>query len=254
MRIGLVQTSGIGDIIIALPIADYFLSRGDDVYWPIDRELVPAFSRVEPRVHFLPIYREVRDRIHAVEAPVEALKLNGCQRIVSLYSAMVPTVQGNPSNTGLSVGPLARSLKFDEYKYAVAGVPFRRKWELKLVRDRERERQLEASLGITRPYICVHSQGSQYAADFEFPSEWQERFQRVDVKPVTDSIFDWLEVLEGASKLVLVDSCFANLVEQMGFAGVEKYLMLRSEMAFTPVYASGWRFMWMTPSERSGQD
>jgi len=40
MQIGLIQTRGIGDIIIALPIADFFTAKGYKVTWPIDAEEV----------------------------------------------------------------------------------------------------------------------------------------------------------------------------------------------------------------------
>ena len=37
---------------------------------------------------------------------------------------------------------VSNSVKFDEYKYAIAQVPFHEKWNLKLVRNAERERVL----------------------------------------------------------------------------------------------------------------
>ena len=53
-----------------------------------------------------------------------------------------------------------QSLKFDEYKYAMTGVPFQEKWKLRIKRDAEREEALFQSLEITRPYVLVHDTGS----------------------------------------------------------------------------------------------
>jgi hypothetical protein len=54
-RIGFIQTRGIGDIIIALPIADAFIEQGCEVYWPIDAAFVSAFAAAKPEVRFLPV-------------------------------------------------------------------------------------------------------------------------------------------------------------------------------------------------------
>jgi hypothetical protein len=63
---------------------------------------------------------------------------------------------------------------------------------------------------------------------------------------LTDDPFDWLMTLAIASKLVLIDSCFSNLVEQMNLPK-EKYLIARSAIRFTPVYKNGWQFTFVDP-------
>lgn len=95
MRIGLVQTRGIGDIIIALPIAQSFVNDGHEVFWPIDSRFVSSFQAAA--------LREV-----------------------------------------------------------ARGLPI------------------------------------------------------VEIRSLTDSVFDWLRVIERASCLLMIDSCYANLVEQLG--------------------------------------
>ncbi len=55
----------------------------------------------------------------------------------------------------------------------------------------------------------------------------------------TDNPFDWLTMLECADKLVLVDSLYTNLVEQLNLPNT-KTPLLRSRVAYTPVFKNGW--------------
>src|SRR5262249_43239180 len=55
MQIGLIQTRGIGDIIIALPIAKHLVDQGHTVVWPIYAPYVRPFQEAAPYVEFLPL-------------------------------------------------------------------------------------------------------------------------------------------------------------------------------------------------------
>ena len=74
------------------------------------------------------------------------------------------------------------------------------------------------------------------------PQHCAENFQIVEITTLTDSPFDWIYTIEHASKLLMIDSCFANLTEQLNIP-VEKYLILRSGTGETPVYRNGWKFI-----------
>jgi len=245
-RIGLIQTRAIGDIIIALPIADYFIDRGDEVYWPIDGAYLRSFQEVKPEIHFISV--EPRGEI-MYQTPLAQLRQLRCDRIISLYNALADCAIVNQEGRTIfrqkavvDPGPLAGHMKFDEYKYAAAGVPFAKKWDLRLSRNMPREMELHERLSITRPYICRHVRGSNFCADFEIPADWQRDFQIIDITELTDSPFDWIYTLEHASKLLLIDSCFANLVEQLNLP-VEKYLALRNPVTYTPVMRNQWTFI-----------
>ena len=238
-RIGLIQTRGIGDIIIALPIAQEFLDRGDEVHWPIDRRFFSAFQAAEPAVHFIPVDppaddSEAAEQPYLYDMPLRLLKDLRCDTIFTLYSF----------RRGFAVASeaLAASLKFDEYKYAIAGVPFSRKWTLRLTRNLERERALHDSLNVRQPYVCVHSEGSNIHATIQPNPQWLAGRAVVSIRPLTDNPFDWLSTLEGADHLLLLDSCFSNLVEQLNLPN-PKSLVLRSPMRFTPVMKNGWTFI-----------
>ena len=231
-KLGLIQSGSIGDIIIGLPIADYYIERGVQVFWPIHEKFVAAFRAVAPQVNFIPIPATAPDP--DLDTPAELLRAAGCEQIVVLYSFLVGRKR--------DYDWYSYSLKFDEYKYAVAAVPFARKWTLNLRRDAEREQSLHRRLNITGPYICAHLSGSDVQVDYQLPPEFTGGHKVVMIEPLTDSPFDWIYTLEHASKLLLLDSCFANLVEQLNLPN-EKYLVLRSKIHLTPVYKNGWRFL-----------
>jgi hypothetical protein len=238
-RIGLVQTRGIGDIIIALPIAAEFARRGDAVLWPVDARFLEYLKPAAPFVDFIPVppLQDQDPLDYLLHVPNAELRARRCDVIHVLYNAL-----GKDEDARLQNIKYAQHLKFDEYKYAVTGVPFDEKWKLKIVRDPAREARLFESLGIRRPYVCVHRQGSKGAAQVALPAEWERDFQIVEVGERSASPFDWIATLERADKLVLIDSCFSNLVEQLNLPN-EKYLILRTPGPFTPVLKNGWNFL-----------
>jgi hypothetical protein len=228
-KLGLIQSRGLGDIIIALPIAKYFHDRGWHVVWPIDQRFLPSFAPAVDYVEFIPL--EFTASIEGfLLTPMRLLKAAGCERIIPLYSHL--------TNTSVANADLARSLKFDEYKYAIAGVPFREKWNLNIKRNPEREQRLFDQVVRSPRYAVRQLEGSNCRVRFDTP-ETPETDQTIDITPLTNNIFDWLLVLERATSLVLIDSCYANLVEQLGLP-VRKTFILRSPTPFTPVLCGAW--------------
>jgi predicted O-linked N-acetylglucosamine transferase (SPINDLY family) len=242
-KIGIIQTRGIGDILIALPIADYFIQQGLEVCWPVDEHYLPMFRRARPEVQFFGV---ARNDDYFLPAPQRILEEQGCTRTFVLYSYLNPA-----SGAGYDNLPLARYFKFDEYKYAVAGVPFERKWKLRIQRDMDRELALHGKLNISKKYVCRHSIAEPAVAESVLLRQWGEQFQIIDIAPLTDNVFDWIYTLEHAQKLLMVDSCFANLVEQLNL-GVEKYLVLRTPGFWTPVFRNEWKFV--LPTQKAAQE
>jgi len=239
MRIGLVQTRGIGDIIIALPIASYLINRGHEIFWPIDGRFLQSFADAAPQIHFRPVTpRGNGDRAPAsffVDEPLAILKSEGCDVTLPLYSYF--------SRAGVVVNPaLAAHLKFDEYKYAVAGVPFAEKWRLEIRRNADRERALYDRMVPSEPYACLHLEASDIAISTDAVKALTGGLPVVRISPQTEIIFDWLLVIEKASHLIMLDSCYSNIVEQLGFKN-QKHLLLRSPRELTPVYKNGWTFV-----------
>ncbi len=242
-KIGLIQTRGIGDIIIALPIADHYQELGFDVYWPIDHRFYEMFSRVRPLINFLPVPGRQEDgRDFFLMNPLRLLQEKGCGKTIILYSYI--------SGLNICDTRLAHALKFDEYKYAIARVPFSKKWDLKLERDLGREEALFSRLGIERDFALIHETGSDIKIPLPIPPDVTRDFQLVYMDDLTDSPFDWLLAIERASRLIMLDSCFSNIVEQLNI-DTKKRLVLRSDTHFTPVYRNGWEFGFIDPADVS---
>ena len=235
MKIGLIQTQSIGDIVIALPIAAWYADRGHTVFWPVNELYLEFLVSAAPYVIFIPISATPGQDLdnYFYHDPMAILLQHGCDRVF--------TLDRNYSRKDVRNLALAVPLKFDEYKYAVAGVPFSEKWKLRLERDKGRELALHAMLNLTREYICVHSTGSDYFVPVTLPEAWSTRYQIVEITSLTDNPFDWLFTIENAAKRVLLDSSFANLTDQMNIR--DNYLILRSSIGLTPVLKNNWKFL-----------
>jgi len=234
-RIGLIQSRGLGDIIIALPIAKYFCDRGFDVYWPIDRRFLPSFNEAVPYARFLPLEPPTKDGAipYFLDTPLAMLRELGCETIHVLYSALGDIHQVVDQG-------LALFLSFDRYKYAIAGVPFREKWNLSIVRNHARERALFDRLVRQENYVVCQFESAGFKVPFKM--DIPEGTQVIHTHEATDSLFDWLLILERASMLILIDSCFANLVEQLGISAKRKLFLPRSPHAFTPIFTGDWEY------------
>lgn len=235
MKIGLIQTRGLGDILIALPIASYFVDQGHEIYWPIDSRFIKHFEKTFPNVNFLKVNVEeiVENTLeYFYSEPHRILKEINCDEIFNLYSYL--------SGQEISNTRYSESLNFDAYKYAVCGVPFDEKWKLSPVRSMERELDLFKNLGLNKneDYIAIHEEGSNFKTDF---TELVRNLdlKKVYIEPKTDCLFDWLTVIENAKMIICIDSVFSNLIEQMNLVNT-KILYLRSRVNFTPVFRNKW--------------
>ena len=233
MKIGLIQTRGIGDIIIALPIARYFADQGHTVVWPIYAPHARPFQEAAPYVEFLPLAGEEGDWMLPI--PLASLQARGCDRILPLASY----IGGHPEL--LARPDLAEVLRFDQYKYAVAGVPFREKWNLQIVRNRAREEALFARVVREKDFVVCHLSGSHFRANLDVVAMAGGR-QVIEIADLTDNFFDWTLVIERASSRIMIDSCFANLTDQLGIPG-HKVFLVRSAAQFTPVLLGDWVYL-----------
>ena len=233
MKRGIIQSRGLGDIIIALPIAHYYYTEyGDEIYWPICQEFIAHFERHVPWVTWLPCTDKTG--LFFYEEPMRLLADVGVEDTVYLYQYL-------SSQPELTDPQLFSILKFDQYKYWTAGVPFLRKWRLKecILRDLEAEDKLLASLDIVGDYCVLHRSGSD--CTWEGDLHWLENIKVIDIdQHPTRSIFDWISVLEGASVFIGIDSVMANLVDSMNLDIEEKYWIRRSGWDLTPVLGGSW--------------
>lgn len=232
-RLGIIQSRGLGDLIIALPIARWYADQGWDIHWPICEEFYPSMKQGAPWVKWIPIPADTGAFFYDV--PMQRLKNFKCDEIICLYQAL--------TGHKFHEEKYFQHTKFDQYKYIKAEVPFNEKWNLAqcITRDPQREQALYDRLVTNPNYVVVHLEGSDHTATWD-PAMVPEGWQTLYITPETDSIFDWLKILEGAQSLVMVDSVFANLVDQLAI-GDDRYFIARSHIGLTPVQGQHWTWL-----------
>lgn len=235
MKRGIIQSRGLGDIVIALPIAKHYHDQGEEIIWPICKEFHSSFKDAAPWVTWVPMETDERGAFF-LETPLRILTDMDVDVDESLY-----LYQYLNSRPDLTDPELFNILKFDQYKYWVSGVPFKKKWNLRecITRDYERESALKDKLKIDGPYALTHLKGSSFQADIEV--SWLDpavRIINIDDN-LTDSIFDWLGLIEGMTAFVGIDSVFANLIDSWG-VDADLYWIRRSSWDLTPVLGSEW--------------
>ena len=238
-RIGLIQPGGIGDIIITMPIGKYYVENGYDVFYPIDKRYMDSFQQAAPYINFIPL-EATKTISDVILIPREILEKLNCIRIINLLSYM------NVNSELIESLPLSEYLKFDQYKYAISGVPFINKWKLEIFRDEIREMRLCELLGVdlTGAYCIAHLEGSNIKVEESQIKDLSQGLKVISITNITSNIFDWLTLIENADKILMIDSCFANLTDQLNIQ-IDKTLILRSPMAFTPVFGSKWNYAYI---------
>jgi hypothetical protein len=214
-KLGIIQPGKIGDIIICLPIAKWYSDRGYKVVWPIDNSIINNFIGYVDYVEFLPatfdcnLARQLCHNEH-------------CNTIIDL-SFTIPNANIFNTNNYLNQNSVD-AVEFDQYKYRIANVPFEEKWNLQLNRNKDRESELVKRVVYQKDYVVVQWNGSDCRREASFDNP--NNYQILEISPLTNSVFDWIYILENAKFLVLIDSSVANLVEQLGLKN-KKYLLTR---------------------------
>lgn len=241
---GIIQSRGLGDIIIALPIARHYFDQGDEIVWPICREFYSSVKDHVRWVNWVPIDTDPEGRFF-LETPLSVFREWGVDPDEALYLYQYLNVMPE-----LTDPEFFNILKFDQYKYQVAGVPFRKKWDLgrSITRSNEGELALKdrlSSLGLLDgDYVVAHLTGSSARVDTSIITWFDPAVQIINVDLyLTDSIFDWIGVIERARAVVCLDSAFANMIDQLGINGPELYWIRRSAWDLTPVLGEAWAFV-----------
>lgn len=245
-KLGIIQSRGLGDIVIALPIAHSYYQEGYDIYWPVCTEFVSHFVDSIPWVKWIAV--ETDNGSFFYDQPMRILREQGVDQALCLYQALT----GHPE---FSSRPEFQITKFDQVKYHAAGVPFINKWRLNecITRNVQREQQLIKLLqdGLDfdpdQPYVVLHLEGSDHRAEYD-PAWIPDNMQIIEVDSLTDCVFDWLTVLEKAHAIVAVDSIVSNLVDQLKITEtVDCYFIPRSHIHLTPVLGGSWTVLDPSP-------
>jgi len=235
MKIGIIQSRGLGDLIIALPIARNYYDEGAEVYWPICEEFMSTMTKCAPWVNWIPLKTDQHGSFFYFHA-YGNLKYRELDEIVCLYQFLSNMPE-------LSDPVLFPILKFDQYKYARVGMALKDKLRLPecITRDPAAESLLKEQVVTRDRYIVVHLQGSNAKAQLDF-SDIDPAVQVVEIREgFTDNAVDWLAVIEGAESLYMIDSFYSNLVDAYDLCR-DKWFIPRSKMDLTPVLLSDWRY------------
>lgn len=198
--LGIIQPGRIGDIIIVLPIAKWYYDRGYKVLWPVCSEYFPLFDYIN--------YAEPED-------------IGG--NISESYNKSKEFLVGKRVDKILDLGIgfgreekdwIESGLHFNEWKYKEAGVPLKERFNLQICRDFVKENQLweyvEDLYNLDgRGYSVIHDSGTKGPFKFSKKGVKVENFSGY-------TVFDWIGIIEKANHLYCVDSCVANLADQLG--------------------------------------
>lgn len=239
-RLGIIQSRGLGDLVIALPIARYYQEQGYEIYWPICEPFWPSMKSAAPWVNWIPIPVDAQGAFFAHE-PLKRLNNLGVKENLWLYQYL----SSNPERTNPDWYAM---MKFDQYKYAAAGVPFKHKWLLNncITRNSQREGELFDRL-VKKPdnYWVIQQQASDVVYEFD-TSAIDPQAQIIEIKELTDTIWDWLKILEHCQGMILIDSVFANIVDQLDLnPEADRYFMRKWNRSVdgNPVFLNEWTYL-----------
>ena len=241
---GIIQSRGLGDIIIALPIARHYFDQGDEIVWPVCEEFYSSVKDHVRWVNWVSIPADPEGKFF-LETPLSVFRDWGVDPDESLY--LYQFLNTVPE---LTDPEMFNILKFDQYKYQTAGVPFKKKWDLGRCVARSNEGELALQDRLKRDglldgrYAVVHLTGSSARVDQSIVNWFDPAVTIINVDLYkTSSIFDWIGVLERAEAIVCLDSAVANMVDQLGINGPELYWIRRSAWDLTPVLGEAWKFV-----------
>lgn len=215
-KLGIILPGKIGDIIICLPIAKHYYDNGYDIYWPIYNELINNFKDYINYVNFIPTYSP--DRI------TESFNLVNKHNCEVLDLSFTSPGSWHNENTKHYLSQKDRS--FDEFRYFLANVDFQKKWTLSIERKFEREEALYFNL-VKKSRFCLiqkHSSDSKIEKDID-DSNYEG--QIIEIKPYSQSVFDWIGIIEKSERILLIESCFTNLIDQLGIKNNKQILVMK---------------------------
>ena len=93
-KIGICQSRGLGDLVIALPIAKYYADQGHEIYWPICEPFWSSVKDVAPWVKWIPIPVDSNGDFFYTE-PMKRLKAFGVTESPSPLMSILELTSSN---------------------------------------------------------------------------------------------------------------------------------------------------------------
>lgn len=214
----IIQQGRVGDILICLPIAKHFSEQNIMVYWLCNKEYHNLFRGID---YATPITQPIKTS-HVLD--------------LSFGWGGTP-VQGWWDRHQKDF------FSFVEAKYHLAGVNLQKRWNLEWRRDFGREIALYDRLVPESKDGYILTQEDTHLGQFitcSFPNQ-------IKLHQVEDfSIFDWYEIIRGASEIHCIDSALSNFIEACPeFWGIKKHIYLRarekdSDYFLRSIYRNNW--------------
>jgi len=227
-QIGIIQPGRLGDLIICLPIANHYNSKGYYVHWPVFKQFVGMFKEAAPHINFIPVSDNVWT---CVPEAFEVLKQLNVKKVLDIAA----TFPGSKcTEEYVTLGDGFGEEKFDEFKYRKSKVPFSNKWELIYNRNLDKEQEVFNQYVKQEKYDVVGLKHSKGEANVQVLS----KNQVININE-NHSIFHWRKILEGAENIVLVDSAMANFVEQLNLPNNK--ILVQKPGQPTPTIKNEWR-------------
>ena len=244
---GIIQSRGLGDILIALPIARHYFEQGETIVWPVCEEFLPAVQPYVDWIQWVGIPTDPQGDFF-LKTPLQVFKSWGVNSESALYLYQYLNVVPELTNP-----EFYNILKFDQYKYQTAGVPLIKKWDLGRCISRSNTRELaladrlSQTFDLRKPYAVVHLTGSSARVDESIVREFIDpavQIINIDLYLNKDSSpFDWIGIIERATAFVGLDSVYANMVDQLRINAPELHWIRRSSWDLTPVLGEAWKFV-----------
>ena len=214
--IALIQLRDSADIITVIPVAKHYYDLGFEIYFPISPTIIAQFRNSVNYISWisLPFGCNLEETIKYIYTALNELK---CDYIIWLNEE-----RGFEYN---NFRHISNALKFDEFQYWIAGVPFEKKWNLVLNRNREREDALYDKIVNSDQFLVV------YIDEAEFNNlnitKIYKQHQIIKIENQTDNKFDWLKIIENAKHLILKEGFYSNLVEQLNLFNSKNLILSR---------------------------
>ncbi len=225
----IVQPGRLGDIIICLPIAEYYHKNGYTIYWPILSQYANTFVNI--------------DYVNAI--PIKNI---GIEKVVSnIYKSTKNYSKIIDLSFGFEHSALnqwweeeyKKNISFVKYKYQLAKVEEQNRWKLSWNRNIEKENELFQQLDLNTPYFLVHTQ----THNFKLPLDIENKcvhFNQIG----NFNIFDWYKVIVNATEIHCIDSSLANFIETLPEAHhIKKVLYLShrtNQKSEHSIYTNNW--------------
>jgi len=238
----ILQPGKLGDILITIPIANYYHLQGYDIYWPVFDNFISLLSRFEfikpisfginidnslyysnkKRIGFWeegkkslqeinPSNKTVFDGINFFNIFYEQYKDDNILIVDPCFSF---PGHRNQHNNLMTFEFQKQNKNWIDLKYHLTNVNLKERWNFSYKRDIKKEEKL---FNFIKNYSITKYGSEDYSIIHSYELSKLKNYQVIN--PINFSyikgyeILDWLLVLENAKNIVCIDSSLANFVE-----------------------------------------